>query len=317
MTKQRWLANLLLLVVAILVPTIFKTPYLVHLFVLSGIFALFSLAYDIVIGMMGQFSFGHQALWGLGAYISALLAVDTGVSPWFTIPAGAIGTGIFGFAMGWISLRLRGAYLGIITLGFAVILQEVIINWKTVTHGWLQVLRIPAPKLGDTALNTPFSYYYLVLAFLLLTIYFIKSIQRSRFGRGLAALRENEQRAISLGIPIFKYMVVAFTISATLSGLAGALFAHYVHTINPNTLATSYLWAALIIVLVGGSGTLGGPLIGTLLFIFVPEWLRMAAALRFAVFGILIVVCVVFVPEGLYPRLLSLWNRFIVSRVKG
>jgi branched-chain amino acid transport system permease protein len=286
--------------------------YVVHILVLSIIFAIFALAYDIVLGTMGQFSFGHHALWGLGAYISGLLALDVGVSVWLSIPIATIGTALMGLIIGLISLRLRGAYLGIITLGFAMITEVIAGRWDSITHGFYGVKGIPSPEFFGTIINQPSSYYYLVLTILLVVIFVISRMHSSRFGRGLDALRRNEKRAVSLGIPVFKYFVIAFTISAAISGLAGACYAHYVRTLTPpTTFSIWYLWVALVIVLIGGSGTIGGPLIGSLIFVFVPEFLRMAEEYRFAVFGAIVVAVVIFMPGGIYARLVSLWNRFI------
>lgn len=289
--------------------------YIVHVLVLSIIFAIFALAYDIVLGTMGQFSFGHHALWGLGAYISGLLALDAGFPVWLSMPIATVGTALMGLVIGLISLRLRGAYLGIITLGFAVITEVIAARWDSITHGFYGVKGIPPPEFFGTIINQPSLYYYLVLALLLGVIFFISRMRSSRLGRGLDALRRNEQRAVSLGIPVFKYFLIAFTISAAISGLAGACYAHYIRTLTPpTTFSIWYLWVALVIVLVGGSGTIGGPIIGSLIFVFAPESLRIAEEYRFAVFGAIVVAVVIFMPGGIYPRLASLWNRFVLKR---
>ncbi|MBA7709818.1 hypothetical protein ES703_118744 [subsurface metagenome] len=208
-SKYSRFGYLALLILAIVIPLITKNPYVTHLFVLTFIYAIFALGYDILIGTMGQFSFGHQALWGMGAYVSGLLALDLGVPVPLSMLAGIAGTALFGLFIGWVALRLRSAYLAIITMGFAMILQVIVINWIPVTHGWEQVRGIPFASFGNIIiLRTPLSYYYLVTALLILVIFILIRMQNSRLGRGLCALRENEERAVSLGIPVFKYFLL-------------------------------------------------------------------------------------------------------------
>lgn len=316
MSRYRVVVYAVLLVLLGALPFVLNV-YILHVLIMSMIFAIFALAYDVVIGAMGQFSFGHHALWGVGAYISGLLALDMGISVWLAIPIAIVGTAVLGLLIGLISLRLRGAYLGIITLGFAMIIQIIVARWDTVTHGYTGVKNIPSPILfGGVVLDQPFSYYYLVLASLLVTIFFLSRMHISRLGMSLNALRQNEKRSGSLGIPIFKCFVLAFTISSAISGLSGALYAHYMHTLTPpTTLSIWYLWQVLIIVLVGGSGTIGGPLTGALLFVFLPEFLRIAEAYRFAIFGVILIACVIFMPEGVYPKLRSILINWQLSRV--
>lgn len=290
-------------------PLIIGSTYLTHLAVLTLIFSIFAIGYDVVIGGMGQFSFGHQAFWGIGAYVSAILVRDLGGLLWPSILAAVVGAAIVGLVIGLISLKLRGPYLAIVTLGFAMIIQIIIINWKSVTHGWMQVTNIPPLSVGNIMLKTPISCYYLILAVLVLVIFLVSRMKVSRFGRALAAFRENEDRAISVGIPVFKYLVIAFTISAAISSLAGSLYAHYVGMVNPGTAGLSYLWTVLIIVLIGGPGTIGGMILGSFIYILVPELLHVADIYRYIIFGLVVMISVIFNPEGIWPRLVLLWER--------
>jgi len=300
--KYNRLAYIILLTLAIVLPLIIQDVYITHLFVLTFIFAIFALGYDIIIDGMGQFSFGHQALWGMGAYVSTLLARDLGVPVWLSIPAGIAGAALLGLLVGLIALRLRGVYLAIITLSVAMIVHTIIINWVSVTHGMRSIGGIPHLSLGGIELSTPLSYYYFAMAILILIIFLLTRMQDSRFGRALRALRENEDRAVSLGIPIFKYFLVAFTISAAISGLAGAMYAHYTTVISNQTVGLDYLWTVLIIVLVGGSGTIGGMILGSFIFVFIPEFLHAADIYRYAIFGALVLIFIVWHPEGIWPR---------------
>lgn len=306
------------LVVAIILP-IGRDVFTQHLLVLSLIFAVYALSYDIIIGHMGQLSFGHQAFFGLGGYTTGLCTVNLGLSLWVSLLASLLVCAVLGFIIGYISLRTRGVYLGLVTLGFALLIWMTVVTERYFTGGSSGVRGIPPveiaiPLLPKVAFDTPLPSYYLVLAILLLTIYFISRLLRSRFGKALIAIRENEDRASSLGINAFRYYLIAFTIAAIIGGLSGFVYCRYVCYIGPGALSILFLWAAVIMVIVGGTGTLMGPVIGAFIYVFVPEFFRIAEELRFIFFGAILVAVIIFLPRGIYPALVSLWDRFVLRR---
>ena len=309
MLRYRYLIYSGLLTLGVLAPFIFRDEYVTHLLVLTMIFARLALSYDIIIGFMGQFSFGHQVFFGLGAYTSALFALYLKTPVWLGLPAAVLIAGVAGLFVGAISLRTRGPYLAIVTLGFAVLAQMIATGWREFTGGFVGLLRIPPLEMAQIVFTSNISYYYLAFALLLLTIYLIGRLRRSRFGRAVIALSENEERAASLGIDPFRYYLVAFAIGAAMAGLAGFAYCHYIRYINPGVFGFYYLVISLVTVLVGGSGTLAGPVLGSFIFIFVPELLRIAEDLRLVLFGAIIVVCIIFMPQGIYPALVSVWRR--------
>ena len=284
---------------------------------MTCIFAILALSLDIIVGYMGQFSFGHQAFFGIGAYASSLVTLRLGVPVWIGFLAAIASTAIFGFIFGYICLRRsRGLTLGIITLGFGVIMWMVACRAYGLTGGMTGLHNIPAPVISipflfRIELSSELSYYYMVLSFLVVTMYFISSLLRSRFGRALIALRENEDLASSIGISAFRYFLLTFTMATALAGFAGAVYAHHLRFVNPMLLSLHYTIILFIMVLVGGTRTLGGPLIGAFIFVFVPEHLPFSDQLKYMLFGVILFVCVLFMPRGVYPRLASYWNRFI------
>lgn len=303
-----------LILLAVLAPIVISNEYTRHLLVLTIIFSIFGLSYDLTIGGMGQVSLGHQAFFGLGAYISALLSVRLNVPVWLCLPAAIFGTGILGLFIGYVSLRTRGAYLAIVMLGFAMILWMIIMGWREVTLGQMGVSGIPPvsisiPFLPDLIFDSPLSYYYLALALLLFVIYFISRLNQSKLGRAVAGVRENEERALLLGINVFSHLLKMFTIAAMVAGLAGFAYAHYIAFVDPKVLSVYYMGMGLIIVIIGGSGTLFGPLFGAFIFFFVPEWLRIAEDIRLVFFGLVLLAFILLMPEGIYPRLVMLWGR--------
>lgn len=320
--RNRRVTYLFLLVLGIIAPIVLTSDYIRHLLVLTFIFAIFALSYDLIIGGMGQISLGHQAFFGVGAYIAALLSVKLQVPVWVCLLAAIVGTGILGLFIGYVALRTRGAYLAIVTLGFAVMLQLIATGWRDVTFGQMGVRGIAPPSISipflpEIKIDSPFSYYYLTLAMLLFVIYFLSRLKQSRFGRAIAGLRENENRAVLLGINAFGHLVAMFTLSAMLAGFAGFAYAHYIGFIDPKTLSVYYMGMGLIIVIVGGSGYIPGTIIGAFIFFFIPELLRIAAEVRLVFFGLVLLACIILMPEGIYPKLVTFWHRLFAKRISG
>jgi branched-chain amino acid transport system permease protein len=302
-------------------PFILRNDFVTHVLVLTFIFAIFSLSYDLIVGYMGQVSLGHQVFFGLGASITAVLGVRLGMPPWLSLPASLIGAAVLGLAIGFISLKTRGAFFAIVTLSIAMVIWLVAKGWRGVTGGEaglsdIPPLEISIPILPKIEFDSSLSFYYLALILLLVTIYFLRRLLKSRFGRALMALRENEARATSLGINAFRYYLVAFTLGGMLASLAGFAYAEYMTTVNPIVLSMSYMGAGLIMVIVGGTGTLGGPIAGAFIFVFVPEFLRIAETLRLVFFGVALVAFILLMPQGIYPSLVLFWNGYIVERTK-
>jgi branched-chain amino acid transport system permease protein len=301
--------------VAVVTPLAITSGYIRHLFVITLIFASFALSYDLVVGGMGQLSLGHQAFFGVGAYVTGLLSVRLQMPIWFCLIASVGGAGIFGLLIGYVSLRTRGAYLAIVMLGFAMILWMIAMGWRGLTYGQMGVRSIPPisfsiPFLVEVRLDSPFSYYYFALGLLLFAVYTISRLKQSRFGRAMSGIRENEDRALLLGIDSFVHLLVMFTLAAMLAGLSGFAYAHYIGFIDPKVLSVYYMSMGLIMVIVGGSGTLLGPIFGAFIFFFIPEWLRVAEEVRMVFFGMVLVGFIILMPQGIYPKLVGLWNVF-------
>ena len=316
---HRYPLYVVLLLLILFIPFLVKDEYSMQILVLTSILAIFALSYDFIIGYTGQFSMGHQAFFGLGAYITAILGKNLGLDPWLCVPAVILGSGLVGLIIGAISLRTRGAFFAIVTLGFAMILWMVAMGWRGITNGMMGISSIPPltisiPFLSHIEFDSPHSFYYLAVALLIFTIYLIQRLLRSRFGTALKALRENEERAVSLGINAFRYYLAAFTIASILAGLAGFLYAEFIQQVSPIVLSMSYLEMGLIMVIVGGSGTLGGPILGAVILAYLPEMLRMTEELRFILFGIVLIVFIVFMPQGIYPNIIKLCKRYLFRK---
>jgi len=314
--KGRELAYVGVLVLAIALYLVVGNAYVKHVLVMCVIFAIYALSFDIIMGGMGQFSFGHAAFFGGGAYASAIVCQKLGWSVWLGFIAAIVYGVVSGFFIGYICLRrTRGVTLAVITLGFQAIIAEIARSWHAVTGGMSGIVGIPHPSFFGIKIDPEFKYYFLALAFLLAMIYFVSRLWRSKLGRAVMGVHQNEPLAMSIGVSPFFYYTLAFTIACALASLSGALWGHYQGIVTPIALSPYYSFMVVAMVLVGGAGTIGGPILGAVIFIWVPELLRVAENLRFAMLGAILVTCVIAMPRGIYPSLESLFTR-LIDRVK-
>lgn len=290
------------------VPLWLGNQYVVHLLIMAGLFTILAISLNLLLGYAGQLSLGHAAFFGIGAYTSALLDVHLGAPFWVGLPAAAVAAGIAGLLVGRLSFKLRGAYFVLVTISFAEVVRLVSLNWMDLTQGPLGLpgIRPPAIKLGglvDVVLVDKAAYYWLVLALGLLSYVVAMRVVRSRIGRAFVALRENETLAESVGVDAFRTLVLATVLAATMAGVAGSVYAHYVSFVGPEVFLFSYTVTMVIMVIAGGKGTLLGPVVGAVLFTAVPELLREAQQFQMSIYGALLVLLVLFMPRGIVPHL--------------
>jgi branched-chain amino acid transport system permease protein len=309
-----------LAVLLAVVPLIIRNQYLLHLLILVGIYVLLTQGLNLIFGYLGLLSLGQQAFLTIGAYAAAMLALRLGVGFWLTLPAAIVVTAIAGYLIGYIVLRLRGAYFVIVTIAFAEIVRLLPMNIDF--FGGPPGLRgIPAPAIRIGGLidysfqgQGKIPYFYLIWIMAGLGILISHRVMNSRQGRAFAALREHEALAESVGINPFKYTMMAFIVSVSLSGAAGAFFAHYVTLVSPELGSFSWTLAILVMVAVGGQGTIWGPVLGAFIFTFLPEWLRAVEELRMPLYGLILMLAVLFFPHGLWSLLSRLPEE--ISRVR-
>lgn len=299
----------LLLLIFIALPFIFSGDFARGLLNQFLIFGVLAVGMNVVFGYMGHIPFGYAAFWGLGAYGSALATLNLQWPFWATFIIGAGISTLAGLFIGWISLKLRGAYFAISTLGFMAILHVICKNWVSLTRGPMGLYGIPRPSLGGAILDTNLSYYFLTLGMLVLCLYFADRLDRSPIGRAISAARENEELSQSIGISILRYQLVAFCVSSFMAGLAGALYAHYFRSIVPDLMTPYYSLMAIVMVVVGGRGTLFGPLIGSFIFVVLPEYFGMTGPARMFLFGLVTLACVMGMPRGAWPALRAVGGR--------
>jgi branched-chain amino acid transport system permease protein len=296
---------LLVVAVALVVLPWVVDTYTLHLSILAGIAVILALSLNLLMGYVGELSLGHAAFYGLGGYTSALLSMSLGVPVWLGMLGAMPVPALVALAIGPVVLRLRGAYFVIVTMSFSLILQLIAVNWVELTNGPMGILGIPYPMVGGMELSSKAAYFYLVAAWAVVTFWIMGRLVRSRTGRAFEALREDELVAASIGVSRLHYTLVAFVVGAGFAGLAGALYAHYVGVITPDLIGFGTMVTILVMVVVGGKGTMVGPVVGALLVTFLPEQLRLVKELRLSIFGLALMLSVVLVPNGL----VSLWPR--------
>ena len=305
MIAQRRTTVLVLAVAALVLPLVLRGAYHRHVLVLAGLFVLMALGFDLVLGYLGELSLGHAAFFGIGAYTTALLTRILDVPFPIDLLLAAIGTGLFGFLIGAPSLRLKGPYFAIVTFGFAEILRLIVLNWTSVTRGPMGLPDIPHAHLGPFVIATELGYYYVVLVLIGIAIVVTRRLLDSTVGHAFLAIRENDELAAAVGIATFRLKLIAFVIGTMITGAAGSVYARYVHFVDPTALSFYYTVTVVSMVIVGGQGSVAGTVLGALVFTLLPEYLRVAERARLVIFGAMLMLAIVFLPEGLR----GLWRR--------
>jgi branched-chain amino acid transport system permease protein len=303
--------TLIALAATIALPWVAST-YILHLAIMAGIFSILSLSVNLLSGYTGQFSIGHAGFWAIGAYTSALLTTNLHYSFWIGLPAAGFVAMIFGLIIGIPAIRVSGVYLAVVTIAFGLIVQTLLFNLEGLTGGAHGIYAIPRPSLGRWQFHSREEFYWLVLAVLLLLVAVAVRLMNSYVGRAFIAIREDELAAQAIGIHTTYYRVVAFLMSAFFAGLAGSLYAHYLRYINPEAFGIIISINILMMVIVGGLGSIPGSILGAIVVYLLPEFLRFLGHAYYMVFGALVIAMLVFLPNGLIDvldRLYSLTHR--------
>src|SRR5258707_5986936 len=286
-------------------PFVFTDAYWRTNLIICALNVMLAIGLDFVIGYAGQLNLGQSAFYGLGAYVSTLLITKFGVPFWASFAAGVAFAGLAGMILALFAVRLRGHYLAIASLGFAVITYQILLNWISLTQGPLGIYAIPPPPaialpgLPVIDFRNPVALFYLVAGFALLTYFILDQLVRSPIGETLTAIREDEISAESLGINTAAWKVFAFGVGAAVGGAAGCFYATFVGTLVPDAFFITESFTILSMVIVGGMGTLIGPVFGAILLTLLPVLLRGIGDLRLVVYGSALTLVVLFMPGGL------------------
>jgi branched-chain amino acid transport system permease protein len=299
MTKTH--ATLLgLLGVAILfLPSLSSNAYLLTVMVFVGIHVLVALGLTMLTGFAGQLSLCQASFYGLGAYGTAVFSVKAGLPTLLSIPLAVAFASCVAFILSVPALRLRGHYLAMATLGFGEIVNIVFKEWGSMTGGPSGFVGIPKLSLGPFMVNTDLRFYFLVWASVLVVNAFLINLANSRVGRGLQALKRSEEAAAMMGVPVARYKIKVFVLSAALASFGGALYAHYVTVISPEIFDVFFSIVLVTMVVAGGLYSVWGGVIGASIFTILPNVLQAFEDYSIIIYGAILLFILMFMPQGL------------------
>ena len=292
-------------VVLALIPLWVQSPYALHIFILLFIAIALGESWNVIGGFAGQYSVGHAAWYGLGAYGAFILLQRKAIAPWFGVWVAVAAAVIVAVVVGWITFRLRGPYFVLASIAVAEIIRLAALNWKELTNGAEGILAADAPplRLGGTVITdwnskTPFFYMGLAMALFCIAVNFL--VKRSKLGYYLQAIREDQDAAHSLGIPLTLSKNAALAISAACTALAGSFAAFYVGFIEPQGVFGIEVSIQMVLTcIIGGIGTVAGPVIGAVVVVLLSEALRASlSSAHLLVYGVLVIIVILTMPDG-------------------
>jgi len=320
--RQPWQARLLSLApyisigLVLLVLPSFLSTYPLSILTKVLIYAIFAMSLDLIVGYTGLLSLGHAAFFGVAGYAFGILMVRYGIeSFWLVVPLGILAAGIVAAIIGYISLRVSGVYFLLVTLAFGQLLSVAAVKWTSVTGGTNGLVGIIKPHLGLPGFTwTNFSFYYLVFLAFVICFFLLHRITNSSFGRALVGIRENEPRMQSLGYNTWAHKYVAFIIGGLFAGVAGVLFASFYGIMVPGHLGITTSSSVMLMVIIGGAGTLFGPAIGAAFILVLERFASDLVPERWPlILGVVFVICVLFLRGGFGSYLSRFWRRVRLS----
>ncbi|WP_298039395.1 branched-chain amino acid ABC transporter permease [uncultured Desulfuromonas sp.] len=299
-----------------LFPLVQDNPYILGLTNLIAIYTIVVLGLNLFIGYAGQISLGHAAFFGLGAYGSALLTVEAGVPSWPAMVLVAAIVSLVALVIGLAALRLAGHYLAMATLGFNIVVYTVLVQWDEVTGGPSGFAGIPSLSVAGVGIDDEIKLHYVVWGIALLCLTLGLNLVRSGVGRGLAALAGDETAAGALGVDTRRAKIKVFVLSAAFASVAGSLYAHTFNFVNPDTFGIFASVDFVIMVVVGGLGSIWGSLFGAAIITWLPELIDVFEAYKEIIHGLVLVLVLMFLPQGLVSGIVDV-ARVRIARWKG
>jgi len=306
MKNKQILYYSILIFVLLLAPLFIRQQYIIHIMIMSIIVGVLSVSWNIVSGYLGVFTFGHPAFYGLGAYSSALLALHTGMSPWLTMLLAGLIAAVFSLLVALPTLRLRGPYVAVVSLSFMLILEQVCYNWTSLTKGPMGLagipeltnIRLPGFEIAFDGISRVPNYYVAVLI-LIVTMICMYAIVESRIGLQLEAIRDAEEAAAATGVKVTQTKIIIFFITSFFAGWIGGFYAHYIMLLTPGVFAFIIMASILTSTLIGGWGTLFGPLIGAFVLTILIDNLKNIGDIYHFFHGAFLIAMIFFMPKGI------------------
>lgn len=294
-----------------ILPLLYQGPHFYYVMSLIAIYSMICLGMSLLLGYAGQISLGHASFFGIGAYSSAILTVRYGWPPPVALLVSIIISALIAYLIGKPILKLRGYFLALATLGFGEIFFVFVSETKSLTGGWVGIGGIPWFSIGGFEFDNNLKIYYLTWSILFGLSLYSYNLVRSRSGRALRAICTDEIAASTLGIDIANFKVKIFTLSGAYAGLAGGLFTFFFSTVVPTSFTVSLSIYIVLIVIIGGMGTLEGPILGALILTWLMDWLSKFVEYSMAIYGLLLILILIFMPQGIQPAMDKLFRRFV------
>jgi branched-chain amino acid transport system permease protein len=314
--KRRWLLPATLLALLVVYPLVVP-PYLLSVLTEILILGIFAMSLDLILGYTGLISFGHAAFFGVGAYVAGIAAVRLSPHLGVTLPLALLGAGLAALIIGYLCIRASGIYFLMLTLAFAQVLYAVAFKWTPVTGGSNGLSGIPRPTLGllpgGGELSDPTRFYLLVLLAFLLVYYGLRRVVASPFGRTLVGIRENEARMSAIGCDVARFKLAAFVLAGVLAGLSGALMTYLNVFVSPAQLNWTTSGQVLVMVIIGGAGTLTGPVLGAALVLLLQNFVSAQTDRWPMIMGAVFIIFVLVARFGL----IGLWDRLVARLSRG
>jgi len=279
---------------------VFASQYSSGLLTEIYIFAIAAMSLDLLMGYGGLVSFGHAAFFGLGAYTTVIGAMKFGLDPWISVVLGVILSAVISFAVGAMCVRMTGVVFFMLTLAFAQLFFSVAMKWRWITGGSDGIGGMLRPSIAGLSLGDPAVMYFVGLAAFVLSLVLLRLVINSQFGHALVGLRENEVRMRALGYPVTLIKLVAFTIAGLFAGFAGALYALYNGFVSPDSLSFGLSGTFLLMVVLGGAGSLMGPANGAGVFLLMKQIISSHTEHWLSIVGIVFICCVMFFRGGIH-----------------
>ena len=285
--------------VLLILPLILNNDYYMRVAVIILLYVMLASSLNIINGYSGQFNIGQAGFYCVGAYTSAILATRFGLGFWLLLPIAGIMAAVFSLVIGLTTLRLKGTYLAITTLGFSEIIRLTVLNWSSLTRGPRGIPGIPFPELFGIQLKSNIHFYYIGIFLVVLMIFVSYRVLNSRIGRAWIAIREDEGAARAMGVETFKYKLFNLLFGTFWAGVAGCFYAFFASYISADSFTLDEGFSILAMVLVGGQGTLLGPIVGAGFLTILPEFFRGLAQYRLVIFGAAILITMYIRPQGI------------------
>ncbi|NMB95534.1 MAG: branched-chain amino acid ABC transporter permease [Clostridiaceae bacterium] len=287
-------------ILLLLMPVIFPKSYIMGIICRILLYMILAGGLNVINGYSSQFCIGYAGFFCIGAYTEAILAVKLKINFWLLLPVAGIFTAVAGLLLCLPTLKLKGKYLALVTLGFSEIVRLVALNWSSLTGGPMGLKGIPVPRIFGIQFKSSLSYYYIFLLLVVVFLFVTRRVINSRIGRAWMSIREDEQAARSLGVDTYKYKALNFMYGAFWAGIAGAAYAPYTRYIDSTFFTLDEGFNILSMVIIGGMGTLVGPMAGSVVVNFLTELLRPISEYRMVAYAILIIAMMWLRPQGLF-----------------